>query len=507
MSDHVALGNLTDLLRGRADRHFFFYDKKLTASVAFAELHAQVTHAAAALASLGIAPGDGVGVIAENGYGALLIDLALQARGCTCVQMPESTAVEMLQALGTRCLDYVISSARYGRVLDGAGYARAADLSGMTIFKRTTAGVAARVDPDNVSAVIFSSGTSGRIKKILVNDRGVLYNASVFFSALKPQPDDLFLIFLPLSNYQQKLLIYGCILFGIDVCLTDATNVLSALKAMHPTLFLAPPIFYESAWKMAHIAPAQSTPPDTAEVARRLRENFGGRIRMMWSGMAPIAPDILEGFQAANAPLYEAYGMTEYGPITANLPSCNRIGSVGRPLVPGSVTINADGEIVLRSPNPLTRGYLDEPSADQAQVYLGPHAIATGDIGYFDDDGFLFIRGRKKETIITASGHKVHPQLVERAFYDLPFVNHAVLMGDGRAHLGLLIMVESLVDGAQESIVARINELNAGVCASSPIRKWRLQTGKFSADGGLLTRNLKLHRGNILEKYQDLVFS
>ncbi|MFL6623462.1 MAG: AMP-binding protein [Sulfurifustaceae bacterium] len=508
MSDHVELKNLVDVLSDRKDRRVVFYDKKRNASVTFAELHAQITRAAQAIASMGVAPGHCVGVIAENGCDALLADLTLLKQSCTTVHMPEGAASDMLKLVGHGRLDFVLTSERYRHVLDRADFAEVGKLSGLSVFKRTAAGDVLYAGLKDVSAVIFSSGTSGRIKKILVNDVGVLYNAGVFFSALGAKPDDVFLIFLPLSNYQQKLLIYGCILFGINVCLTDAANVLSALKAIKPTLFLAPPVFYESAWRVAHIPPPTSDAAgDVATVAERLRAYFGGRTRMMLSGMAPIAPEILRGFRDANVPLYEAYGMTEYGPIAANLPARDRIGSVGRPLVEGSVSIGAGGEIIARSPYPLTRGYLDEPADEEAQVYRDAQRIATGDIGHFDEHGYLFIHGRKKETIVTSSGHKVHPQLVERAFYELPFVNHAVLMGNGMAHLGLLIMVENLVAGAEQSIVAKINELNDGVCASSPIRKWRLQTGKFTPEDGLLTRNLKLHRDNIFEKYQKLVFS
>lgn len=509
MSDHVELKHLVDVLNDRKDRRVIFYDKKRNASVTFAELHAQITRAAQAVASMGIAPGDCVGVIAENGHDALLADLALLKQNCTTVHVPEGAASDMLKLVGIGRLDFVVTSERYRQVLDPADFADIGRLSGLSVFKRIGSAPARDAELKDVSAVIFSSGTSGRIKKILVNDAGVLYNAGVFFSAIRARPDDLFLIFLPLSNYQQKLLIYGCILFGINICLTDAANVLSALKTIKPTLFLAPPIFYESAWRVAQIPTATNDAAvgNGSAVAERLRAYFGGRMRMMWSGMAPIAPEILRGFRDADVPLYEAYGMTEYGPITANLPGRDRVGSVGRPLVEGSVSIGIDGEIVLRSPYPLTRGYLDEPADEQTQVYRDAYRIATGDIGHVDEHGYLFIHGRKKETIITSSGHKVHPQLVERAFYELPFVNHAVLMGNGMAHLGLLVMVENLVAGAEQSVEKKINELNASVCAASPIRKWRVQTGKFTPEDGLLTRNLKLHRNNIFERYQKLLFS
>ena len=286
--------------------------------------------------------------------------------------------------------------------------------------------------------------------------------------------------------------------------------VLSALKAVRPSLFLAPPIFYETAWKLAHSnfsASEHTSNADATQFSTRLAAYFGGNMRIMWSGMAPIAPKILEGYQEAKVPLFEAYGMTEYGPITANLPSKNTIGSVGRPLIDGSVQIAMDGEIIVRSNLPLTTGYLDESMDDEKTVYLNEHAIATGDLGYFDDAGYLFIQGRKKELLVTSSGYKIHPQLVENEFHSLPFVTHAVLMGNDQPYLGLLLMLDNVEEGMEELIVEKITKLNTNICKSFPIKKWHVQIGKFTPENKLLTRNLKLNRGNILAEYEKHVFT
>ena len=231
-------------------------------------------------------------------------------------------------------------------------------------------------------------------------------------------------------------------------------------------------------------------------------------MRAMWSGMAPIAPSILKDFQAAGVPLFEAYGMTEYGPITVNLPSSNSVGSVGKPLVENSLTMGADGEVLLRSPAPLTVGYWDEAPEEELSVYRDAGTIATGDIGSLDERGFLWLRGRKKEIIITSAGHKVHPQLVEREFLGVPALRHAILFGNDRPHLGLLVIVESPPSvEMREMIQRKIVELNSGLCQLFPIKKWHISLSEFSAENGLLTRNLKLNRGRIAERYEDLVFA
>ncbi|HEY6927692.1 MAG TPA: AMP-binding protein, partial [Steroidobacteraceae bacterium] len=285
---------------------------------------------------------------------------------------------------------------------------------------------------------------------------------------------------------------------------------------LDPTLFLAPPIFYESAWSMARLA-GQTRPvthaavPATEQLEQAsvagLRAIFGRRMRKMYSGMAPIAPSILEGYQLAGLPIFEAYGMTEYGPIAANGPGANALGSVGRPLTPDTVRLAEDGEIIVRSPYPLTSGYLGEPAEEERQVYLDEMTIATGDIGHFDADGYLHIQGRKKQIIITSQGYKVHPETIERAFYQLPSVLHAVIMGERRQELGLLVMVENLDQSVQDAITAQVAELNAGICQHYPIRKVCIRSERFTPANGMLTENMKLHRMNIAARYDGEVFN
>jgi long-subunit acyl-CoA synthetase (AMP-forming) len=514
MQNPLKPATIVDSLMDREDRNIVIYRHNLGYTVSFAQLYQQVTQAVSLVKSAGISAESRVGVIAENGYEALLIDLVLLKIGSTTVQVPEATAAGTINLLGENRLSHIITTSNYKNIIDARDYTEVVTVNNLFIFENKTQSRHQDVDLSGTPAIIFSSGTSGKVKKLLVSAPAIIYHANAFFSTFKPEADDLFLIFLPLSNYQQKLLIYGCILSGINFCLTDVVNVLGALKRVKPTVFLAPPIFYEAAWKLSQMpmtpAPAGDTEaPDSSQerATERLKDYFGGNIRIAWSGMAPIPRNILKSFQSSGVPLYEAYGMTEYGPITANTPSRNRTGSVGVAIVPGSVYIAHDDEIMVRSKLPLTTGYLDESASDEKIVYVDVETIATGDIGYFDDDGYLFIRGRKKDILITSSGHKIHPQIVEHAFHDIPQVAHTILMGNGQPHLGVLVIVKKIEAETKELISQRICQLNAGVCRLFPIRKWCVREGVFSPENGMLTRNLKLNRGNIVEMYQEAVFS
>ncbi len=504
MTSLPSLDQLPELLAGRADRRFLFHTRQHVQTLSFAQMHEQVTQAAQALQSLGVGPGSVVGLVTENDFNGVLADLVLMRLGCTTVHLPEHGAAQTLQSLGHR-LDVLLLTQAQRDAADAGSHAQIGTLGALQVFQRTL-----RTDDASpwaaaeTPAIIFSSGTTGRTKKIQVNRDGVVQSALNFFRAFGLNSDDLFLLFLPLSNYQQKLLIYGCILTGVDVCLTDQRNVLNALPSIQPTLFLAPPLFYESAWKLAQIQ-AESGPQG---VGQCLRAQLGGRLRIAWSGMAPISPAILEGFEAAGIPLIEAYGMTEYGPIASNRPGDTCIGSVGRPLMPGSITIADDGEILLHSKTPLTLSYLDESAEENQRVYLASGLIASGDVGRFDEQGFLHLTGRKKELLITSSGHKIYPPEIERAFHELTFIKHVVVMGSNQPHLGLLVVLgDDPPADAVERIQNQIKAANARVSDRAPIKKLHVTRADFTPDNGMLTRNLKLNRPRIHAAYSDLVFA
>ena len=158
---------------------------------------------------------------------------------------------------------------------------------------------------------------------------------------------------------------------------------------------------------------------------------LGGRMRVMITGMAPIKRSTLELFALMQLPLYETYGLSECGSISLNVPSAHRIGSVGR-LLPGvEVTLAGDGEIIVRREHATTRGYFACAEGEHERTFLGENRVATGDIGRFDEDGYLYLVGRKKEIIITRGGEKIHPEAVEAEIDACPDVAKSVVLGGG----------------------------------------------------------------------------
>lgn len=506
MSQPVPLGCIVEALSLKPDAEIVFRFGSDESRVTFAEFRSLVEGEVSLALKLGLTRGTVVGVVTENSFAAVVLDLALLQLGCVVVHMPEGSAKHLVEVIGANT-EFLILARSFEHLAATDRYGACGSVSGMAAF-RCLGPTEPDAQLDGVPAVIFSSGTTGRLKKMLVSAEGVIHHGRLFFEWLQPQADDSFLIFLPLSNYQQKLLIYGCILAGVNMCITDMPGALSALQSARPTLFLAPPIFYEAAARVARTMRAEvNGDARFSEAARALRAMFGGRMRAMWSGMAPISTAVLQAYAEAELPLREAYGMTECGPIAANSASANRTGSVGRPISAEGLQIAPDGEIIVRSDHPFTKGYWREPQEDEWSVYLGAGRVATGDIGHLDDEGYLWLRGRKKELIVTSGGHKLHPRSIEVLFEDLAQVRHAVLMGSGRPYLGILLVVSQVSPAIHEQLAARISQLNAGLCQMAPIRKWLLHEGELSVESGFLTRNLKLHRQRIAEHFETRLFA
>jgi acyl carrier protein len=223
----------------------------------------------------------------------------------------------------------------------------------------------------------------------------------------------------------------------------------------------------------------------------------------MWTGMAPIKNTTLDFFRRLRLPLYEAYGLTECGAITTNTPRHHRRGSVGRPITEGSVLVAADGEIMVRQEHLQTTGYLECEGDEEARTFVAPHTVATGDIGYFDRDGYLYLKGRKKEIIITEQGYKVHPESLESLIDRCPEVERSVVFGTGLPYLVALISIQEPQDEAAAARVGKsIEKINAELPPVSQLVKYFITTEQLTRENGFMTRNLKLDRRAIFRHFK-----
>jgi long-subunit acyl-CoA synthetase (AMP-forming) len=269
----------------------------------------------------------------------------------------------------------------------------------------------------DVHALVFSSGTTGQLKGIRISRKGTEEVVARFAEAFALSERDVHLIFLPFSNYQQRMSVYGCIAFGVDIVLCAYQRVFQTLKTEAPTFLIAPPVFYDTALQVA-----------TSLGPGRLSQLLGGRIRFLITGMAKTNVDTLRRYWEAGLNLFEAYGLTETGMVAWNTPSHTKLGSVGKAIRPDEVRIQPDGEVMVKRENPLALGYFGAVAG--AEEVFTADGIATGDYAQVDADGFITLQGRKKDIIVLNNGKKFHPAEVEETLQRETALRDVVIVCD-----------------------------------------------------------------------------
>jgi len=243
---------------------------------------------------------------------------------------------------------------------------------------------------------------------------------------------------------------------------------------------------------------------------RKVRRKFGGRIKAMVSGGAPLNPDVGLFFQAMGLPMLQGYGQTEAGPvISCNRPKAGiRMDTVGPPLKNTEVRIAGDGEIMVRG-ELVMKGYWHNP--DESGRVLQDHWLATGDVGHLDKKGRIVITDRKKDLIVNDKGDNVAPQRVEGMLTLQPEILQAMIYGDGRPHLVALLVPDPEEmkrfkddpDGMQKALSKAVDRVNADLSVIEKIRRFIVADEPFSVDNEMLTPSMKIRRHIIGKAYGE----
>jgi long-chain acyl-CoA synthetase len=429
-----------------------------------AELGALVERRARELADGGVRARQVIGIRAVNSIDWVAWDLAALAVGAVVKAFPDDTAID-----------------------DAGAFARRHDLA-MLIVDGEPAGYrpgAPTADLDDLHSMVYSSGTAGTLKGLNISARGTEYVISRFIDAYGITPEDRHLIFLPLSNYQQRLSVYCCLWSGVDLVLASYQRVFAALKAEQPTFVIGPPVFYDAVVQL-HARTGAGVP---------LPDFLGGRIRFLITGMAPIRRATLDRFWAEGVPLLEAYGLTECGMMAWNTPDAYRVGTVGRLVDPEAVSVLPDGELIIKSPQPQSLGYF-QPGEGADEVFRPDGAIATGDYGTLDADGYLTLTGRKKDIIALGSGRKVHPAEIEAAFAGIDRLAEIVVVPTPESHvLGAIVTADDPGDAESRTAIRKqIDEVNRTLDAYRRITAVVFSPRPLGGDPQFMTANLKLSR-------------
>lgn len=417
-------------------------------------------------------------------------------------------------------------------------------------------------DPDETASIIYTSGTTGPPKGAMIAHRNYSWVARQNGKVNQMTPEDETISFLPLNHvYEQIFDLMMHLRAGHIVNFTENTDtVMNDLRDVSPTLFHAVPRIWEkyhsgivlkmadatwlkrTAFRLAYRIGSGYNDRKLAKkkipwylssgyllatfcVFRKLKERLGfDRVRIGFSGAAPISHEILKFFQSIGIPIREGYGLTETTGITHISDEDHfKLGTVGRSLPGAEAKIAEDGEILIRHGG-IFQGYFKEPEATAEALEGG--WFHTGDVGEIDAEGYLKITDRKKDLIITAGGKNVAPQYIENLLKFSPYITDAVVIGDRRKYITALIVIdeENVVKYAQDHkvqyttfatltrteevialIAGEIDKVNGQVARVENIRKFRLLDKKLYTEDGEVTPTMKVKRKSIARDYKDII--
>jgi long-chain acyl-CoA synthetase len=405
------------------------------------------------------------------------------------------------------------------------------------------------ISPDDPAILYLTSGATGEPKMGLTTHAAILANLEMGPKVLPITPQDSTLVFLPSAHIAQRIVLELVPMrMGTPVWFSESLQKLpTELRAVRPTIFLAPPRVWERMYSTIQTE-LKKRPPfiqkgfhgalglgmaasrlrdagkpvpfwmkGTLQVADRLffskvRERLGGRIRVAASGAAPLGKDLADFYSAIGMPLIEGYGLTEAGILCFNPIANPRSGSIGKALPGVELRLASDNELLVRSPC-MFQGYYKDEAATRS-VLDGENWFSTGDLAEVDAEGYWYITGRKKELIVSSNGKKIYPARIENLFKMEPLINQVVLIGDKKPYVTALLtvnaaQVETPGNGNQEAVTkavqGAVSRVNKQLADFEQIRRFRVLERDLTIEAGELTPTMKIRRGRVLENYASLV--
>jgi long-chain acyl-CoA synthetase len=586
--DGLGSKTIADLLPLAAERHRgapaqrYKLGEEWT-DLSYAELGETVREAALGLIDLGIQPGDKIAILAHTRPEWTQACFATLTAGATLVTIYQTNSSEeceyvlhhsdsravfvedagqlaKVRQVEDRCpeLEHVI-------VMDpeGAELGDAIALTGLRERGRAREASEWRqrwegVTPADICLYIYTSGTTGPPKGCLLSHANYRAITDAVVEQRVLESGDCCYLFLPLAHAFAVLIQFVSIELGVTVAYwsRDPQLIIADIVQVNPSFFPSVPRMFEKIYALATASiedkqqlsqavaagvkvrmmrEAREEVPEALQHAfdqaeERLFKNVGGlfgkNIRECVTGAAPIAPEILEFFFACGVPVMEGYGMTETATSsTVNRPQENqfRFGSVGKPQPGVEVRIADDGEVLIKGPN-VFQGYYKNDEATRAALADG--WLRTGDLGRLDEDGFLYITGRKKDIIITAGGKNITPANLENELKRSRWISYAVVIGDRRPYLITLVTLDpdqlaalaeqvgiepaDMAAMAQDERVRAeiqqvVDEVNSHVGRVEQIKRLEILDHDLSQETGELTPTLKVKRNVVHDKYADLV--
>ena len=565
---------------GGSNAFLFKNDRDSWENVSYDEVLSQVRDLTLGLIDLGLEPGDRVSILGSTRIEWTLFDFAVMSAGGVVAPIYQTNSpVECQYVIDHSGARFVVVEdeaqlEKIRKVRDDlpeletviimVGEADDAVSMG-ELMERGRAGDAGTfrsryeaVTPDDICKIIYTSGTTGPPKGCVISHGNYRSMLDMAEKVDILGPGETTFLFLPLAHVFALLIQYGTLDVGGRLAYweRDQLRIVPSLSEIKPENFPSVPRIFEKVHDTAIATSAgdgglkaaifnwaikvgkkvneledQGKEPGMLLarqhaladklVLSKIRDIFGGNLKLALTGAAPIDPEIIRFFHAAGVPVLEAWGMTETSTGgTANLPGASKVGTVGRALPGVEVKIADDGELLVRGPNVFQGYYKNQEATDETIVDGWLH---TGDLATIDEDGYVSITGRKKEIIITAGGKNITPVNIEALVKRHPLVSQCVVVGDRKPYLVALITLDeealsrfaaeqgtldessAMSDSpvVREELEKHIEEVNSHFASVEQIKRFHILSEDLSQEGGELTPTLKLKRPVISAKYEQ----
>ncbi|KIF82791.1 AMP-binding protein [Noviherbaspirillum autotrophicum] len=373
--------------------------------------------------------------------------------------------------------------------------------------------------PDALMTLVYTSGTTGKPKGVMLNYGNVLFTASGALSVIPPEPNERYFSYMPLAHAFERVAVEMASFYtGAEVHFLEHVDKLAEqLPQVAPTRFFGVPLVYSriqagvlKKLPQPKLERLMAIPLVRGLVRRKIMKGIGlQNARMCVVGAAPMPVPLLDWYRNIGIEIYQGYGMTEASVYpTACLPWQNRVGSVGKPLPDSGFRLSEEGEILFKHGG-LMAGYFKEPDLTR-DAFTADGFLRTGDKGHVDEDGFLYITGRVKDIFKTAKGKYVAPAPIECAFARNTDIDQLLLIGSG---LTQPLMFVTLGEEArrkdradvEQRLIADMETVNAALEPHERIAKCVILKDAWNIDNGLMTPTMKVRRAEVEKRYRALI--
>ncbi len=547
--------------------------QKITA----AEFGEEVTSVARGLISLGLQPGDKISIMSHTSYEWTLLDFASWSAGLIVVPIYETSSADQIEWIANnssvsaiftenasmhrlvKSIEAKIPTVKNVFCIENHDLESLID-QGRLVPRQEVTKRCDMLKMSDIATIVYTSGTTGKPKGTILthyNFVSLTLSGLTWLSDVVNKKRTRLLLFIPLAHvlarFCQVLTIAGP---GILAHTSDTKNLISDLAAFKPSYILAVPRVFEKIYNTADaqatgfknkifhwstkvaIEYSKATYTDKGpslkltikqHIANRLvyskiKDLLGENAEYVISGGAPLGDRLGHFFHGAKINILEGYGLTEsLGPISVNKPNNIKIGSVGEIIRGIECKTTDEGEILLKGIS-ITKGYYNNKKATEESIKDG--WFKTGDLGYIDDEGSLYITGRKKDIIVTAGGKNVSPAYMENALRAHPLISQTMLVGDGKPFISCLITIDREMLPAWlknkglpfmdvstalhnsivlDSIDKAIQRVNKTVSRAESIKKYKILINDFTIENDMLTPSMKIKRNVILKNYEKVI--